>query len=227
MSHILDNLVLFDGWMPQNTPEWEKARLGRITASNRAGRILSNKPTTWNQVLRELRHELTTGEPWSQFKGNRHTQHGHDFEEQAFDAYCFEDLDMSDRLFNPGMTVHPECPILSATPDFLEGDDASGQIKCPSKLDNHMRMVYSGMAPQYVSQVQCEALVCGKSEIVFVSYHPNAAPAQQLFTAKLDYSPSIGNLILERSQEIYWHLVNDTSYGEGQLAIEAGVPSLF
>lgn len=225
---LLDNLFPVTGPIEPHTDDWYAARLGRITASDRASRMLSKNTGTLNNLLAELRYELSSGEPYREWSGNRHTAHGHRFEKQAFSEYEMQDLDMVDRVYEPGFMVHPECQLLGATPDFLEGDDYSGQIKCPSKPGNHLRMWINGMDTTFRKQVHCEALVTGRSRIVFISYDPRAVPAQQLYFEKFVADPNICERMLARAKEIEILIRCGGLFADPvKLAVETGVPNLF
>ena len=223
---LIEKLFPVNEPIPPHTDEWYMARLGRITASSRAGRIASGNPTVLNAVLAELRYELEYGEPYSKFKGNRHTAHGTRFEEQAFREYDLADLEMTEKVYEPGFMVHPEIPILAATPDFLEGEDTIGEIKCPSKPGRHLAMWHHGMDAQYLYQVQAQSLVTGRPRIVFISYDPRAVLQQRLYVEHQHAQPDIQQRILHNASLI-WTCLKDGGEVAPHAKIESGVPNLF
>jgi len=222
---MLDQLFPVTAPIPPLTEEWHKARLGRITASSRASRIVSGNPKVLNAVLAELRYEIENQEPYSTFTGNRHTEHGQRWEKQAFLEYDLLDLEMRTKVYEPGFMVHPELTILGATPDFLEGDDTTGQIKCPSKGENHLKMWHHGIDKGYVCQVNTEALVTGRGKIVFISYDPRAVTTQRLFVQRLEPDEGLQKRVLENARLIQHALEHGGIIAKP--TIDDGVPSLF
>jgi len=227
MSSLVDNLYPVEGPVPEGTDEWAKARLGRLTASDRAQRMMSENPIVWNAILDEMEQELMTGEPYRTFRGNRHTDHGHAFEAQAIAMYEMEDPNVGEIVRKPGFLVHPDCALLGATPDFLEDEDHTGQVKCPSIPANHIKIFYYGVPPNYFLQTQIESLVTGRPLITFLSYDPRQPALQQLFISHYHADTDLQARILRRAKDLFGMLKSGHRYGEGVLTVARGIPNLF
>ncbi len=212
-----------------NTPLWLMSRLGRITASDRAHKILYSRKSTLNLMMDEMGQELQKApESWG---GNAATEHGHTFEPQAIGEYNMLRLTFGEINRSPGMFVHPEFDIASATPDFFEGDDTTGQVKCPFKLANHRNLLHFGIkmvSANYYTQVQFESFITGRPKIVFVSYHPDDTPTNQLYFEKLKADEAMHSCFRIKLKEINHMLVNDERYEITKKPTPLdGIPDLF
>lgn len=213
-------------YIPEQTPEWGAARLGRITASERISIVLRWNPASLNALLDDLEYELREGEPKKKFTGNWCTRHGNTFEDRALSEYDMARLSKGLLIRKPGFTVHPECSILGATPDFFVGDDTVGQVKCPAKVHNHVALLYGGPG-RYMDQIQCESLVSNRPHIVFVTFSPNMPAVQQLGVHLIDASKAVQTAMLERCLELEHKLFKGCRFTVGRLSVEGGVPLLF
>ena len=212
----------------QNTEEWLNSRRGRITASKRAHMLITSRQPTLNRMMDEMAQELT--QPAEDWGGNAATRHGHAFEDQAIGEYTMMRLTKGKVERTPGMFVHPLFDIASATPDFFEGDDISGQVKCPFKLNNHLSLLHFGtmrVNPAYYTQVQFEAFVTGRTKIVFISYHPDAPSTNQLYIETLDADVEMHDCFHAKLSEINHMLVNNERFDVHDPAGIDGIPDLF
>jgi hypothetical protein len=211
-------------YVPEESDDWMPARLGRITASDRVGRIMTDIGA--NAVLDEIVHELHTGEPFRKFEGNWATKHGNAHEDAAISQYDMVRLGDEPITRKPGFTVSPFSQILGASPDFLLGDYGVGQVKCPAMTKNHIALMYGGPG-KYMSQIQCEALVTGRPGIVFISYDPRMPSAQQLHHEVVPVDETWQSMIIERVLLLEEMLRTDRRFPVGKVRVEDGVPSLF
>lgn len=201
--------------IPQNTQEWLDARRGRITASSRAHKLITGRPSTIATMMEEMSVELLA--PAAEGFSNRATEHGHAFEDQAIGEYNMMRLSFDKIERAPGMYIHPEFDIASATPDFFEGDDTTGQIKCPYKLPNHLKLLHFGVAPreataghpQYYTQVQFESFITNRPRIAFVSYHPDAPATNQVYIEMMERDEEMHALFRQKLHEVNHMLVNN------------------
>lgn len=212
-----------------NTEEWFASRRGRITASLRAHMILNSRKETLNKMMDDMAEELK--HPPSDGFSNRYTEHGHAFEPQAIGEYNMMRLTGGIIERSPGMHVHPQFDIASATPDFFEGDDTTGQVKCPYKLKNHLNLLHFGVemvSAAYYTQVQFEAYVTERERIVFISYHPDAPSTNQLYIEEVPVNIGMHENFTKKLTEINHMLVNDERYPSTKTAtgIDA-IPDLF
>jgi len=220
--------------IPQNTEEWLEARRGRITASLRAYKLLYSRDGTLGTMMDEMAQELQV--PPDEWQGNAATRHGHAFEDQAIGEYDMARLTFDSLNRTPGMFVHPEFDIASATPDFFEGEDTTGQIKCPYHLKNHLELLHWGIAPKdarpgnpkYYSQVQFESFVTGRPRIIFISYHPDAPATNQLYVEEVASDTPMHEHFARRLDWVNHHLVNNTRPETKKIMPGVdGIPDLF
>jgi hypothetical protein len=215
--------------IPQNTQAWLDARRGRITASDRAHKILYSRESTLNTMMDQMGYELLT--PAEDGFSNAATAHGHAFEDQAIGEYDMMRFTDGEIINTPGMFVHPVFDIASATPDFFEGDDTTGQVKCPYKLKNHLDLLHFGcrmVNAKYYTQVQFESFVTGRPRIVFVSYHPDAPATNQLHVEEILRCEKTHETFSQKLTDINYMLVNDLRYDvEKKLEGVDGIPDLF
>lgn len=212
-----------------DTDLWLKSRLGRITASSRAHKILYSRQSTLNNMMDEMGQELT--QPVQEWHGNAATKHGHQFEGQAIGEYAMASLTQQTIYPTPGMFVHPDFDIASATPDFFEGDDTTGQVKCPFLIKNHLNLLHFGVKMvnvSYFTQVQFEAFVTGRPNIVFVSYHPEATATAQVYIERIAIDEAMHSCFRIKLAEINHMLINGERYEvtKKPLGID-GIPELF
>lgn len=212
---------------------WLPARRGRITASSRAHKLITGRDSTIAAMMEEMAAELHEA---PEHYSNKYTEHGHAFEDQAIGEYDMMRLTSGVIVRKPGLFVHPEIDIASATPDFFEGDDTTGQVKCPYKTANHMRLLHFGVAPtknteghpQYYTQVQFESFVCRRPRIVFVSYHPDVPSTNQVYIEEMERDEKLHAKFQERLEWVHHMLVNNVRPAEEKNppGID-GIPELF
>ena len=215
--------------IPQNTQEWLDARRGRVTASDRAHKLLYARESTLNTMMDQMAYELHA--PAEDGFSNKYTEHGHAFEDQAIGEYDMARFSSGEIINTPGMFVHPDFDIASATPDFFEGDDTTGQVKCPYKLKNHLDLLHFGcrmVNAKYYTQVQFESFVTGRPRIVFISYHPDAPATNQVHVEEILRCEATHAKFTQRLEEINHMLVNDLRYDvEKKTEGVDGIPDLF
>ena len=229
MRYEFSKLVHVKDPLPQNTPEWLMARQGRITASDRAHKLIVGSDRTIGLMMQKMAAEL--GEEPVEWKGNRATRHGHAFEDQAIGEYRMRSLDLREIVRAPGFHVHPKFQIAGATPDFFHGDDITGQIKCPYNPKNHLALLHRNLREvndKYYVQVQFESFVSGRPRIVFVSYHPDVPAVNQLHVAEIPLDEEMHRKFEERLTWITSMLVQGQTPGDTEKEIGVdNIPNLF
>lgn len=211
-------------YIPEEGPDWQRARLGRITASDRASRILTDAGA--NRVLDELEYELKNLKPHREFTGNWATRHGNAHEDQALSEYDMARITEGEMTRKPGFTVSAECQLLGASPDFLIGGDTVGQVKCPALTKNHIALMYGGPG-KYTEQIQCESLVTGRPNIVFIAYDPRMPALQQLHHEELPADKVWQQRVTDRVILLADMLESGARFTLGKLSVERGIPALF
>ncbi len=186
--HIPDNM-LFDGTVPpgaadivlsqletaeKQLSDWQKARLGKITAS-RFGLVKRLRSGEWGETalsyLYDLLGEHLTGQPSQTFVGNDATEWGNQYESEALEAYTKR----TGRKVKQTQTFlqHPELQFVGGTPDGLVGEKGIIEVKCPITFKHHLRTVITRTVPdEYLAQVYGHLWLSGRDWCDFVSYDP-------------------------------------------------------
>lgn len=166
----------------QNTPEWEKVRLGVPTASS-FDKILTaggKESTQAEAYANRLVAELWVGKPIKEFDGNGWTERGHQFEEESAAMYR---MMRGAELEKVGFVT--ECEIdyrYGCSPDRLvKGNPLDGdgllEMKNPAA---HTHMAYlldnAALVKEYHSQCQGQLYVTGRAWVDIMSYFPELPP---------------------------------------------------
>lgn len=183
----------------QNSAEWFEARRGRITASRIVDVLsfLSRKSKNGGRgdpakahidYLKELRGERITGKTTAKHYVSPYMDHGMEYEHVARIAFKAES---GLPVMKVGFAIHPELDYSGASVDALAGDRAIVEIKCP-QIETHLDYREAGIVPpEYEHQCQWGMEVCQRESCYFVSFHPDAPDDLRIFTARLDYNPSL------------------------------------
>lgn len=155
----------------QGSAEWERARLGRATASNfkkiMQPKKLKPSVTTY---LYELAAERTTGEKQEREWTNYYVERGKELEPTAVLSYEFVKNEEVKRV---GFCLGYEKAAFGCSPDGLVGDDGGLEIKCPM-LAQHIQYCEENVLPDdYKSQVYGCLFVTQRKWWDFMSYHPD------------------------------------------------------
>ncbi len=151
----------------QRSPEWFKARVGRVTGSM-VGAILGLAPyMTRADAMRAMVREAI-GEP-REFNGNVATEWGTFNEDGA--RWDFE--------METGLKVEPAPFVpfedwLGASPDGYINSDGLIEIKCPFGIRNDNPPVFKSIweQPHYYAQIQVQLYVTGRAYCYFWQWTP-------------------------------------------------------
>ena len=159
----------------QRTPEWHQARSGKITASQ-FGRIFLGGEPAWQSYMKELDEGAADFTSESTEWGNRH-------ERPARGHFRLSKLDTGE-IQLVGFAIHPDYPMMGASPDFLIGEHGGGEIKCPFNQTNHHQVLLSQKVPEkYRPQIQGSMWVTGRQYWWFISFDPRIKDSQQKLIA--------------------------------------------
>lgn len=152
---------------------WHRARLGKITGS-RFAVVKKTSKGEWGETaltyLFELVAEWLSGEPASNFSGNRATDWGNENEPEALKLYTKQ---TGRKVLASKFFQSKEMDFVGATPDGLIGKDGIVEAKCPYTPKNHMRTVLTKQVPdEYRDQVHGHLMVTGRKWCDFISYDP-------------------------------------------------------
>lgn len=156
--------------LKQRTPEWHKARAGRVTASM-AGALLGFAPyRSADDAFRDLVRSIH-GLP-SEFEGNIATDYGNNNEAGALVEY---EMETGNTVQEVGFVTFSDW--LGASPDGLIGNLKVLEIKCPFGLRKDDKPKFKGIHDQlhYYAQVQIQMFCTGRQECDFYQWAPKGS----------------------------------------------------
>jgi putative phage-type endonuclease len=168
----------------QGTPEWHRARAGRVTAS-RIADLTAKTKTGWGagraNYKAELVAERLTGTVADSYS-NAAMQWGTEKEPDARNAYAFM-ADVS--VGEVGFVIHPRLEMSGASPDGLVGEDGLLEIKCPNTATHIDTLLSDAVPEKYIKQMQWQMACTGRAWCDFVSYDPRLPADMQLFVKRV------------------------------------------
>jgi len=170
--------------LEQRSPEWHRARLGRLTASRVADMMATTK-SGWGagraNYAWELAIERLTGEPTPSYCSPA-MQWGIDQEDNARAAYQIHALATVEQV---GFIEHPRL-FAGASPDGLIGDDGMVEIKCPNQATHGETLLNGTIDGKYVKQVQFQLACSGRAWCDFVSFDPRFPDPMRLWVKRIE-----------------------------------------
>ena len=174
MTSVNVEPIISDVAIPQGSPEWFAARMGKITASKLSDLMKKTKygESTYKTRLRmELAIERITGKSASSVVMN---QAMHDGIEREPDARTLFEAVTGKEVALCGSFDHPEIVNTSASPDgLLRGENAILEIKCPTAVTHARNLMADGMDKRYLYQVAWQMACTESTHGYFASYHPD------------------------------------------------------
>lgn len=168
----------------QNSPEWEMARAGKVTASRIADIVRKTKSgisASRARYMGELVAERLTGTPTPSFK-SKDMDWGHETEDEARQLYCF----VTNATAIPvGLVLHPTIDHAAASPDRLVGDDGLLEIKCPATHTHIETLLGAPIDPDYIKQMQWQMRCCDRAWCDFVSFDPRLPGEMQIHIVRV------------------------------------------
>lgn len=153
--------------LEQGTPEWHKARKGKMTGS-KADTIATNGKGLDTYVMEICAGTFSSGEDATY--SNADMERGKSLEASARSTY---ELRHYAAVQTVGFVEMDE--FVGVSPDGLVGEDGMVEFKCP-KDRVYFELLLNGkdgVDSGYVWQMQMQMLVCGRAWCDFVSYNPN------------------------------------------------------
>lgn len=178
------NFVVVDA--EQRSPEWKKARAGRLTAS-RARDMLATIKTGEAAARRDLRLQIVcerlTGEPQDGDYVNADMQRGIDLEGAAFNAYEAITGQMATRC---GFVAHNEL-LIGCSPDgVLEDFGGILELKVPRSATHLSYLRAGGVPPEHLPQLLHALWVTGAAFCDFLSFDPRFPEHLQTFYVRVE-----------------------------------------
>lgn len=165
----------------QNTPEWEAARAGKLTASH-FGEVMANAPKAFGEPAKRLAvkiaFERLNGVPMSEHYGeswqNAEMQRGHIEEPEARRLYEAEQLT---RVSNGGFFCDD---FIGCSPDGLVGQNGLVEIKSVLPHVHAANKKRGSFDPAYKWQIIGNLACTGREWLDFVSYCSFAPQPHQI-----------------------------------------------
>jgi len=190
--------------MQQGSEEWLQARCGMITASNfhramtdpktkkdkDAGVLSQTASTFLDEVVAEMdsgvpiAHGATVAMKW----GSEHEAYAKPLAIEKLR----EEFGRGDFIEAAGANafcVHPDHPGFGCSPDFLVGDDALGEIKCPFNSGRHVTAACSTAAwflKEHKWQIVGNLWITGRTQYYVCSYNPRSTRPMSMATIQRD-----------------------------------------
>ena len=150
----------------QNSPEWYKAREGKVTGSIVEGLLTKGLDHALKQNLNRTH-------------GNFYTQRGHILEEEAVELYeQIHDV----KLQRPGMVINDLYPNAACSPDAIDlSIECLIEIKC-FIAKNHNAIQNETLIPfKIMSQLQFHMMICELQVARLVMYNPDIEDHDQAY----------------------------------------------
>jgi len=169
----------------QRSPEWFKARAGRLTGSRAADMLLtikSGESAARRDYRLQLICERLTGQPQDDLFINAAMQRGIDMEPFARAAYEAKTGNVAVQTGFLSHVTHQAGCSLDGHVDAFAG---IVELKCP-KSATHLRYLREGVLPkEYVPQVTHNAWIAGADYVDFLSYDDRFPSELQVFYVRV------------------------------------------
>lgn len=188
--------------VPQNTPEWDALRLGRVTNSN-APTFMANEGRAFGEPAQryalQVALELETGRKAEHSFSNTHTERGHAQEPVARMLYEAEHFC---KVGNGGFF---DWGAYGDSPDFLVGERGVGEIKSVIAPTHYATWLRGSYDPAYKWQLIGHLDCTGREWCDFISYCSDFPLDRQLLVYRLErrfFSEEIARLRRRRAEFI-------------------------
>lgn len=169
----------------QGSPEWFKARLGKVTAS-RVSDVVSKTKSGYSasraKYMAQLLIERITGQPVESYT-NPAMERGIEQEQFARAAYEAKANVLVDEC---GSFDHPSISMSSASPDGLVNQDGQVEIKNPMSHTHLETLITKKVPGDYVIQMQWQMACTGRKWCDFVSYDSRMPEHLRLFVQRVE-----------------------------------------
>jgi predicted phage-related endonuclease len=177
------NFTIIDA--PQRSPEWLKARAGRLTGTRAAAILAKGKGAAESVQRRDLRMlmacEILTGEPQEDTFVNGAMQRGIDKEAAALAAI---EVRTGEMIETTGFLSHNTLQAGCSLDGHIDGFRVIVECKCP-KTSTHLGYWRSGGIPSdYFAQLTHNAWIAGAQEVWFASFDDRLPPPLQLYLVR-------------------------------------------
>jgi len=169
--------------MPQGSPEWLAARVGKVTASRISDVMAAKTTAAYKNYQAQIVAEILTGQPQESGFINAAMQWGTDKEPLAraeYEMFCAWDVE------EVGLVLHPTIERGASSPDGLVSSDGLVEIKCPNTTTHLQTLIDKKQPSKYEYQMLWNMACTGREWCDFVSYDPRLPEDLQLFVHRFD-----------------------------------------
>jgi putative phage-type endonuclease len=187
--------------MEQRTPEWYKARLGCVTASEVKNVLMAKTTAGYQNYRAKLVLEILTGTQQDSFSSDA-MNWGTEFEPIARQEYI---MLTGNKVVEAGFIRH-ETMRAGASPDGEVNEDGLVEIKCPNTT-THFNTILTNKSPkEYYAQMQMQMWIENRQWCDFVSYDPRVPSSMQIFIVRVKrddkFIEDMVQRIVEMNQEV-------------------------
>jgi len=182
--------------LEQGTPEWHDFRALGIGGSD-AAILMGANP--WETVtnLYKAKAGIVTRDP---FEMNDAMKHGVELEPIARKAF----MTATGLKVEPKCFIHPQYPWMRASLDGITSDGRIIlEIKCPTKLAIHMKVVRGTIPSYYYPQLQHQLAVCNADVVCFWSFTRSSGG----FMLEVEPDPKYIKELIKR-EKLFWEHVD-------------------
>jgi hypothetical protein len=165
--------------MLQRTPEWERARYGKITATDFRDALAKESTKAYQRLVRRLADDLLGFPRDEAALPNKAMLHGIENEPRArwilelwLNRNGTEESYRS--IVDCAFSVSESLPYVGCSPDGLIGEDAGCELKCRVSWREHAKSVKHAKenkpCPEHVAQVQGSLWVTGRQKWYYLSH---------------------------------------------------------
>lgn len=175
--------------MPQGSPEWFAARLGRVTGS-RAKDVLATIKSGEAAARRDYRIELVTerltGQPLDDGFVSKDMLRGTELEPEAFAAYEAETGVLVRRT---GFITFDHMMVGCSLDGDVDNLGGLIEIKCPKMATHYRYLSNPGMPNEHRAQMLHNVWVTGAAWCDFVSFDPRFPEGLRLVIRRVTFTP--------------------------------------
>lgn len=210
----------------QGTDEWFSMRLGIPTASE-FGKIITPATQKFSKQSSDYADlkiaEIMTGQSEGIVQPTPYMERGKIMEQEASDSYSF----INSVTVNRGGFFTDDTGSFGASPDFLVGEEGTGEIKCLMGK-NHVKYLLSKEIPnEFKAQIQGQLYISEREWCDWFIYHPDMASVcirtyrdeafiLNLSIALVKFRESMSNKIEELQKNGLWKIADNVKQASNQ-----------
>ena len=176
----------------QRSPEWFKARLGRVTGSSLKSAMGKNwkkfiERISLEELLQIIRHFDNEAMAWGRY-----------WEPVGTSTY---EIITGRKVVETGLVISPFSDLMGSSVDGLVDSDGTLEIKAPFRKHNHDAFLFTREVPsQYIWQTRAHIIATGRDWCDFASFYPEH-PQKDLEIVRVNACEKVENAVRARIKE--------------------------